>query len=353
MGIKVACSKTAEQLKEEAERLHEGIAAQVEELTKTGGWAAFLRVAVGFHQFSFSNLLLIWSQCPGASRVAGYRQWQQRGRQVKKGEQGIRIFGYATKRIEPDTDGDEERRAAYFPVLTVFDIAQTEPMEGVEEVPELAPRLIGSDDTGIFDATAEWLRTLGWTVERASLAGEDGRSIMDGTHRVQIHDGLEAAHEALTLLHETAHVVLHSEVTDYQQHRGIYETEAESVAHIVAGVLGLDTSTNSVGYIATWTHGDTDIVKATAVRVLATVRPRHCGFPQARPSGGEEGLPGYRGSTADAHTQARCSAPLAIVHLIATARSVQATVSASTFTATGPKCTQARTGFGMGVLVRG
>ncbi len=41
---------------------------------------------------------------------------------------------------------------------------------------------------------------------------------------------------------------------------------------IVAGVLGLDTSANSVGYIATWTHGDTDIVKATAVRVLTTVR---------------------------------------------------------------------------------
>ena len=66
MGIKVASSKTAEQRKEEAERLHEGITAQVEELTKTGGWSAFLRVATGFHQFSFSNLLLIWSQCPDA-----------------------------------------------------------------------------------------------------------------------------------------------------------------------------------------------------------------------------------------------------------------------------------------------
>ncbi len=271
MSTKVASSKTVEQRKEEAERLHEGIAAQIEELTKTGGWAAFLRVAAGFHQFSFSNLLLIWSQCPGATRVAGYRQWQQRGRQVKKGEQGIRIFGYATKRIEPEND-DEERRAAYFPVLTVFDITQTEPMEGVEEVPELAPRLIGADDAGIYDATTEWLATIGWTVERAPLGGEDGRSIMDGTHQVQIHDGLEPAHEALTLLHEAAHVLLHAEVSDYQQHRGIYETEAESVAHIVTGVLGLDTSTNSVGYIATWTHGNTDIVKATAERVLTTVR---------------------------------------------------------------------------------
>ena len=59
MGTKVASSKTAEQRKEEAERLHEGITAQIEELTKTGGWAAFLRVATGFHQFSFSNLMLI------------------------------------------------------------------------------------------------------------------------------------------------------------------------------------------------------------------------------------------------------------------------------------------------------
>lgn len=274
MGRKIASGKTAEEHRAEAERLHAGIAEQVEELTRSEGWAAFLKMAAGFHQFSLGNLLLILRQRPDATRVAGYRQWQTRGRQVNKGEQGIRIFGYATKRIETADDAaeGEERRAAYFPILTVFDIAQTEPMEGTADVPDFAPRLIGGDDAGIFDATTSWLAGLGWTVERQHLAGPDGLSVFDGTRRVLIHDELEPAHEALTVLHEAAHVLLHAEVTDYRQHRGIYETEAESVAYVVAGVLGLDSSANSVGYVATWTQGDVELVKATAEHVLSCVR---------------------------------------------------------------------------------
>jgi hypothetical protein len=273
MGSKVASKKTAEGRRAEAERLHEGIAAQVETLTSSDGWAAFLGMATGFHQFSLGNLLLILQQRPDATRVAGYRQWQARGRRVKKGERGIRIFGYATKRIEPtENDNEEERRAAYFPILTVFDIAQTEPLDGVAEVPDFAPRLIGGDDAGIFDATTAWLAGLGWTVKRQHLAGPDGVSRFDGSKTVLIHDELEPAHQALTVLHESAHVLLHAELTDYHLHRGIYETEAESVAYVVAGVLGLDTSANSIGYVATWIRGDVDLVKATAERVLTATR---------------------------------------------------------------------------------
>ena len=53
---------------------------------------------------------MILSQRPDASRVAGFRQWQERGRQVRKSERSIRIFGYATKKTE-DENGHEERRA--------------------------------------------------------------------------------------------------------------------------------------------------------------------------------------------------------------------------------------------------
>lgn len=59
--------------------------------------------------YNLNNVLLILSQRPDASRVAGFRQWQERGRQVRKGERAIEIFGYATKRIEGE-DGEEERR---------------------------------------------------------------------------------------------------------------------------------------------------------------------------------------------------------------------------------------------------
>lgn len=274
MGTKVKSRKSAEERRAEAEQLHERISLQVQELTSGEGWAQFLRISTGFHHYSFRNVLLILCQRPDATRVAGFRQWHQRGRQVRKGERGIRIFGYALKRIQPDEDDPdaEERTMTLYPVLTVFDISQTDSIEGTAEVPDLAPRLRGGDDAGIFDATTAWLAEQGWIVTRQHLHGEDGMSVFDGTRRVLIHDELEPAHEALTVLHETAHVLLHAETSDYRQHRGIYETEAESVAHIAAGVLGLDTSKNSVGYIAGWTLGDTTTMKATAERVLTTVR---------------------------------------------------------------------------------
>ena len=54
----------------------------------------------------------------------------------------------------------------------------------------------------------------------------------------------------------------------YAAHRGIKETEAESVAYVVAGILGLDTSAYSVGYVAGWSNCDAETIKATAANVL-------------------------------------------------------------------------------------
>ena len=72
---------------------------------------------------------------------------------------------------------------------------------------------------------------------------------------------------------ETAHVLLgHTEdMPEYALHRGLMETEAESVANVVAGIVGFDTSAYSVGYIAGWADGDTDLIKSTAAGVLRTV----------------------------------------------------------------------------------
>ena len=59
---------------------------------------------------------------------------------------------------------------------------------------------------------------------------------------------------------------------EYVTHRGRCEVEAESVAYVVAGMLGLDTSDYSTGYVASWAEqAEADVIKATAGRVLATV----------------------------------------------------------------------------------
>ena len=67
---------------------------------------------------------------------------------------------------------------------------------------------------------------------------------------------------------------------------------------------------------------------------------------------GLRGLTDQR-STADAHTQARCSAPSGPFHLIATARGVHATATPSTWIGAAGYRTHAVTGSGWGVRVNG
>ena len=51
------------------------------------------------------------------------------GRQVRTGEEAIKILGYSTKKItrtDPDTGDEIEDRLIRYPVLSVFDISQTD-----------------------------------------------------------------------------------------------------------------------------------------------------------------------------------------------------------------------------------
>ncbi|HLR97343.1 MAG TPA: ArdC family protein, partial [Jiangellaceae bacterium] len=114
----MARKMTAEQRRAEAEALHAGIANQVNALRSSEEWHRFLDFTRSFHSYSLNNVLLILAQRPTASAVAGYRQWQAKGRQVRKGEKAIRIFGYSTKKItqeDPDTGEEVEKRIPRFP----------------------------------------------------------------------------------------------------------------------------------------------------------------------------------------------------------------------------------------------
>ena len=78
-----------------------------------------------FSKYSIRNQMLLMMQMPSATSVAGYRAWQDNGRQVKKGEKGLMIFGPARKVVKGE--GDEE--SSFYcppPIVTVFDISQTE-----------------------------------------------------------------------------------------------------------------------------------------------------------------------------------------------------------------------------------
>lgn len=82
--------------------------------------------------------MLIYMQRPDATAVAGYRAWQTSfGRQVNRGEVGIRILAPVTKKVDKVTaDGrpvldDHGRQVAATEMVgvrlaTVFDVSQTQ-----------------------------------------------------------------------------------------------------------------------------------------------------------------------------------------------------------------------------------
>jgi antirestriction protein ArdC len=269
--------KTAEERKAQAEALHAQLTAQIETFTSSAEWMKFLAFAQAFHAYSLNNVILILSQCNIASRVAGFRKWQELGRQVRKGEKAIRIFGYSTKKVTETNEAtgeDEEKTVVRFPILSVFDISQTDVVEGAEDFSSPARRLTGSDDLGIVAKVTDFLTARGWSVEREEIPGEvNGYTTTDGTRRVVIDANLSPAQAAKTAIHEAAHVILHADEdhNEYVAHRGIKETEAESAAYVMAGMLGLDTSAYSVGYVAGWAKADMETIKATAANVLRAV----------------------------------------------------------------------------------
>ena len=269
--------RTPEQLKAQAEALHAAILHQVRELVDSGQWRSFLDFARSFHSYSLNNLLLILAQHPDATMVAGFRQWQTKGRQVRKGEHSIKIFGYSStkpKSRDEESDADpEERTVHYFPVLSVFDISQTDQIDGTPVPENPIQTLIGNHDHGVMRPLTAHLLAIGWRLKYKSLTRANGYTDPE-RHTVTLCSDLAPEQAAKTLIHETAHIELRhvDNLDEYRLHRGRMEVEAESVAYIVAGLAGFDTSTYSIGYIAEWADPDTTVLRDTASRVLKTAQ---------------------------------------------------------------------------------
>lgn len=280
MTTRLSPTERADRRKAQADALHAQLADAVDQLSNNDQWKNWLNFIAAFHTYSLKNGLLIMAQRPEASLVAGFNQWKERGRQVRKGEKAIRIFGYSTKKItttDPDTNEETENKVSRFPILSVFDIDQTDPIDGhplANAADEHRPELLtGADPTGIAAQLTNYMHNQGWTITTETITDSaNGYTTQDGSKRIVLGDDLEPAAKTKTLIHEIGHALMHARdglPADY--HRGTLEVEAESVAYVLAAMHGLDTTAYSVPYIAGWSR-DPDEIRATADRVLATVR---------------------------------------------------------------------------------
>ncbi len=206
----------------------------------------YLSVMARFPTYSFHNSLLIYVQCPAATRVAGYRKWQSFGRQVKQGEQGIAIFApmvYRRKHEADQHDGDTplERYVAGFRVVHVFDVSQTDG----DPLPEFAE---------VSGEPGSWLARLEEVAKCRGIALQYVRSLGGATGgcsagRISIVEDLPPAEKFLTLVHELAHAALHSGQRRPATTEQVRETEAEAVGFVVSRAIGLECTTHSADYI--------------------------------------------------------------------------------------------------------
>ncbi len=262
--------RTPEERRAQAEALHEQLTAQVATLAESENWKAWLRFARIVRRRSFSNQMLILAQ--GGTHCLGYRQWETLGRHVVKGAKSIKIFGYSTKRIvEVDEATGEESTSSrvIYPVLSVFDVRDTDG-EPLPEQPAIY--LEGDDVAGLFDQLADFITAQGWDVALEDIAQDGLNAYTDGQARqIRVDSKMAPAMRVKTLLHEIGHALLHFDEGSTREHRGVIETEAESVAYCAGGLLGLDTSAWSIGYVAGWAGGDVDLIRSVAGNVLRAV----------------------------------------------------------------------------------
>lgn len=293
--------------KERMQELTDMLEAGIRDVFASDRYKEMLAVMSKFHNYSVNNTILIASQMPDATLVAGFNQWKKDfGRSVLKGARGIRILApnaYKAQKEEikrdPDTDLPildvtgkpvkevvEETRIAFKPV-TVFDVSQTDgkplPDIGVDEL---------NGDIKDFDKLMNVLRDVSPVPIKFAPISTDAKGFYDPTTKsITIKEGMSDVQTVKTAIHEITHAKLHD--LDNVKAQGekpkdlnTKEVEAESVAFAVCQHFGIDTSDYSFGYVASWSKAkDTPELKAsletihdTAAELITAISEKYLGI---------------------------------------------------------------------------
>ncbi len=233
------------------DKLMNGVSA----LSRSDKWSEYLDYQSRFRDYSFSNVLLIALQRPGATRVAGYKAWEKLGRRVSRGEKAIYIRApILHRRALSDDAGTESSELSVrgFRYVPVFDVAQTEG----DAVPSVCENLSSSDPRDAYDRLLVVASQLGYRVEYAELPGRTNGDCSFDLRRIRIRTENSPAQHVKTLAHEIGHAMLHEETRD----RRLAELEAESIAYVVCAALGLDSGRYSFGYVTIWSGGGAEAI---------------------------------------------------------------------------------------------
>lgn len=230
---------------------------------KSEALTRYLTVMARFHHYSFGNIMLILSQRPDATQVAGFRTWLSMKRWVKKGEKGIVIIApmlLKKREGEGRLEGEPERFVR-FKAVYVFDYSQTDG----EPLPETAH--VSGDPGHYLQRLKDHVQSLG--IKLSNDPVPLGALGVSKGGEIRIVTGLPPAREFEVLAHELAHELLHQGSDGVRENKTVVETEAEAVAFVVCHAIGLHTSTAASDYIQLF-QGTKETLAASLDRVQKT-----------------------------------------------------------------------------------
>jgi hypothetical protein len=204
------------------EKLEQG----VHDLFNSERYREYFSTMAKFHNYSLNNTILISMQKPDATLVAGYQSWKKNhGRQVKRGEKGIRIIAlspYKVKMeqdvIDPktrkpvlDQDGRPKKETVEverpsFRVATVFDVSQTEG----KELPTLGAEELVESINGYGSLLAALEKTSPVPVGFEEIRGGAKGYFHTADNRIAIQSGMSEIQTVKTMIHEITHATLYA-----------------------------------------------------------------------------------------------------------------------------------------------
>ena len=218
-----------------------GFQALVEELKmgKSERFLQYLDFCSRFSQYSPYNQMLIFSQRPDATFVAGYKKWQELGHQVRRGEKGIEILAPRVYKHTDEEDNEEERLVG-FKVAHVFDASQ---LVDTDEKPLPSFwRQLPDDQEETYALAKGAVESCGIEVQETKLQSR-AQGVSKGG-RIVLAEGRDSRSRTMTLIHEWAHETMHRRWMEDEAWKGlpiqVRECQAEAVSYIVSGYLGIE-----------------------------------------------------------------------------------------------------------------
>lgn len=219
------------------------VAAQEASLLRSGqDWARFLDLAAKHRGYGFTALLLIRVSRPDATMLADYDSWLRLGRQVVKGERGIRIV-----------QSNDTRPS------TVFDIGQT------TGIPSAGGQAVGAaplEPGEALAALSDFAGRLGFPVVRSPYDGVAVTVLSNehGRRFIRVADHLDDKAAVAAVAHELAHVLLRhraeAPAVTSPACRGIAKLQADSVAYLVLRRLGMEARAIGFPSVSSWAGAD-------------------------------------------------------------------------------------------------